>query len=192
MDADRLLEELDAMGLEGVFAPATPIQDNPFVDFINNLSLAALIGSALLAVFVALLVGVVVVSLVRSRLREPSAAIQRIYFRMLRDARRAGYNASAALTPWELGRELSADLFPTPGSGAALAGSFGRTCRGRAGSPSRDRGGGVRNGYLQQSPGHQGLPPRGGEGLARYAAQALAAHRDATSLAASEMTRAWT
>ena len=123
MDADRLLEELDAMGLEGVFAPATPIQDNPFVDFINNLSLAALIGSALLAVFVALLVGVVVVSLVRSRLREPSAAIQRIYFRMLRDARRAGYNASAALTPWELGRELSADLFPTPGSGAALAGA---------------------------------------------------------------------
>lgn len=113
---DDFLDELEELDMAN-FQPLAPTDDlNPVQGFLSNLGGAILalvvIGGTLVAVAVLFLLG----SLVRDLLQSPRAAVSRRYEGMVTWARRAGYNAPHGFTPAELGRQLAAELYPTPAS----------------------------------------------------------------------------
>ena len=115
---DDFLDELEDMDLSN-FQPLEPSEGgNPIQEFLANLGGAilalVLIGATLVALGALYLLG----SLIRDLFQSPRRAVNRRYERMVRWAGRAGYNARQGFTPAELGRQLAAELFPTPATEA--------------------------------------------------------------------------
>ena len=93
------------------FSPLQPEQPNPIGEFFARISGALMAIAALIGVIVLLALGGIAYGLLRDRLRNPTDAVRHSYRRMVRYAKLAGYNAGHAQTPWEFGRDLSAELF---------------------------------------------------------------------------------
>jgi len=115
---DDFLDELEDVNL-GDFQPLDPSEGtSPIQGFLANLGGAVLalvmIGATLVALGALYLLG----TLVRDLVQSPRAAVSRRYERMVRWAGRAGYNTRRGFTPEELGRQLAAELFPAPATGA--------------------------------------------------------------------------
>lgn len=115
---DDFLDELEDVNL-GDFQPLDPSEGtSPIQGFLANLGGAVLalvmIGATLVALGTLYLLG----TLVRDLVQSPRAAVSRRYERMVRWAGRAGYNTRRGFTPVELGRQLAAELFPAPATGA--------------------------------------------------------------------------
>ena len=111
---DDLLEDLELMGggAAGGFSPLDADEPTGLAEVLENLR-GVLIGVAILLGVVALIVVATVgASLARDRLQKPSTGVQRVYARMVRYARRAGYNTNPSETPHEVSRRLAAWLFP--------------------------------------------------------------------------------
>ena len=118
---DDLLEDLELMSgaAGGVFSPLDPDEESGFGQVLGNVT-GVLIGIAIvLGVVAAIILATVGAVFARNRLQKPSTGVQRVYGRMVRYARRAGYNARASETPHEVSRRLGAWLFPdTEAAGA--------------------------------------------------------------------------
>lgn len=115
---DDFLDELEDVNL-GDFQPLDPSEGtNPIQGFLANLGGAVLalviMGATLVALGALYLLG----TLVRDLVQSPRAAVSRRYERMVRWAGHAGYNTRRGFTPVELGRQLAAELFPAPATGA--------------------------------------------------------------------------
>ena len=118
---DDLLEDLEMMGgaAGGGFSPLEDDEPTGVAEVFNNIR-GALVGIAIVLGVVALIVlATVGASSARNRLQKPSTGVQRVYARMVRYARRAGYNTNPSETPHEVSRRLAAWLFP--GAEAAVA-----------------------------------------------------------------------
>ena len=118
---DDLLEDLEMMGgaAGGGFSPLEDDEPTGVAEVFNNIR-GALVGVAIVLGVVALIVlATVGASSARDRLQKPSTGVQRVYARMVRYARRAGYNTNPSETPHEVSRRLAAWLFP--GAEAAVA-----------------------------------------------------------------------
>jgi len=111
---DEFLDDLDELD-SGDFQPLAPTADlNPVQEFLGNLGGAILALIVTGAAIISLAVLYVLGSLVRDLLQNPRSAVSRRYERMVKWAARAGYNRNQGFTPAELGRQLAAELFPTP------------------------------------------------------------------------------
>ena len=103
----------------GGFSPLEDDEPTGVAEVFNNIR-GALVGIAIVLGVVALIVlATVGASSARNRLQKPSTGVQRVYARMVRYARRAGYNTNPSETPHEVSRRLAAWLFP--GAEAAVA-----------------------------------------------------------------------
>lgn len=109
---DDLVEELELMGgnpESGEFSPLSADEPSAVGQFFGN------IVGLLIALGVILgVVALILLSTARNHLETPGTSVQRTYARMMRSARRAGYNAATAETPQQTSQRLSSWLFPAP------------------------------------------------------------------------------
>ncbi len=120
-DVTSFLDDLDEFDDDIDFSPVLPDEGLGPPGILDNLSGAVVVIGAVLGVIAAVFFAIMAVAFARDRLQEPRESVQRTYQRMVRYARRAGYNTDQSLTPWELARQLSGELFSGDTGSAATS-----------------------------------------------------------------------
>jgi hypothetical protein len=112
---DNLVDELELMGGNhgsSGFSPLSADEPSAVGQFFGNIFGLLVALGVILGIVALTLLSTGGVSAARNHLEDPSTSVQRTYARMMRTARRAGYNAAAAETPEQTSQRLHSWLFP--------------------------------------------------------------------------------